>query len=136
MPYESPYGKVTGLSERIGAHIKKLVEPGGPWAGMGLVADLEIMRTILEEKDDMKLYKVPNAPVGERWQSQKAQAEKLGGVEEIVTPKAGRQGMAEFLNANEQEVAGSSTGSFGIDPLEHAELRAVAQHYAEQTNGA
>lgn len=83
----------------------------------------------------MKLYKVSNAPVGQRWQSQKAQAAKLGSVEEIETPKDGRQGMCVFLNSNEREVSLVAFGEGAkldedvrvLDPLEEAELRAVRE---------
>jgi hypothetical protein len=49
----------------------------------------------------MKLYKIPNAPAGERFHSSKT---GLKDFTEIELPKDGRAGMATFLNANEIEV--------------------------------
>lgn len=72
----------------------------------------------------MKLYKIPNAPAGHRWMSHKT---GLRDFETVETPKEGRQGMADFLNQNELEVAiKDSEGEPGCpDELEQAELRAI-----------
>lgn len=64
----------------------------------------------------MKLYKVPGAPPGTRWHSSKS---GLKDFDELEMPKEGRQGMADFLNANEGEVGEPQ------DFLAAAEQRAV-----------
>ena len=78
----------------------------------------------------MKLYKLPNAPAGHRWLSHKT---GLRNFEDVELPREGRQGMADFLNQNELEVAAKDEGEPDhpddeLDPLEQAELRAVEEH--------
>lgn len=72
----------------------------------------------------MKLYKIPDAPAGERFHSSKT---GLKDFTEIELPKDGRQGMAAFLNGNELELVGVGLlPPKQLDELEQAELRAVA----------
>lgn len=84
----------------------------------------------------MKLYKTPAAAPGERWHSSKTGLKDLI---EVELPKEGRGGMAAFLNTNETEVTDEQLGRYNwtkplggdptvvaLDPLEAAELRAVA----------
>lgn len=71
----------------------------------------------------MKLYKIADAPAGERWHSAKT---GLKDPTEVVLPKDGRQGMATFINANELEVS-QGVASGPIDELEQAEMRAVRE---------
>jgi hypothetical protein len=72
----------------------------------------------------MKLYKIPNAPAGERFHSSKT---GLKDFTEIELPKDGRAGMATFLNDNEAELVGVGLlPPTQLDELEQAELRAVA----------
>jgi hypothetical protein len=72
----------------------------------------------------MKLYKIANALPGERWHSAKT---GLTGFEEVELTKDGRAGMAQFLNANELDLIGVGLlPPTPLDPLEAAELRAVA----------
>lgn len=74
----------------------------------------------------MKLYRVHEAPAGQRWQPVQIEAKRLGAYEPVELPKNGRQGMAAFLNANELEVGHSRPMlDSTADPLEEAELRAV-----------
>lgn len=68
----------------------------------------------------MKLYKIANAPAGERWHSAKT---GLKDFEEVEMPKGeGRAGLAAFLNVCETETAGAGQS---LDELEQAEMRAV-----------
>lgn len=89
----------------------------------------------------MKLYKLPNAPAGERWHSSKT---GLKDFTEIELPKDGRAGMAQLFNANEAEIvfeafaplAGPIEGPIStqgrpLDELEQAELRAAEQQRAK-----
>lgn len=84
----------------------------------------------------MKLYKISNAPPGERWHSSKT---GLKDFIEVELPKEGRAGMAVFLNDGERELlepvgrhnwtkplGGDPTVVGAPDDLEAAELRAVA----------
>jgi hypothetical protein len=64
----------------------------------------------------MKLYKVPGAQPGERWHASKS---GLKAFDEVETPHEGRQGMVDFLNANESEIGEPH------DFLAAAEQRAV-----------
>jgi hypothetical protein len=78
----------------------------------------------------MKLYKVPTAPPGERWHASKTGLKNFG---EVEMPKLGRGAMAEFLNANEAQVALADYSEPDLDPLERAELRAAAIAVASVT---
>lgn len=78
----------------------------------------------------MKIYKIASAPAGERWHSAKT---GLKDFTEVELPKDGRAGMAAFLNGNEREAiepfyrgSGHVLDLPDIDPLQQAELRAVA----------
>ena len=84
----------------------------------------------------MKLYKIPTAPPGERFHSSKT---GLKDFIEIETPKDGRAAMADWLNDHELELTNTephaSKVDYGgyagtqldrLDPLQEAELRAVA----------
>jgi hypothetical protein len=85
----------------------------------------------------MKLYKITDAPAGDRWHASKT---GLKDPVDLELPRDGRAGMAAFLNANEREVSGNrmievdthagDTRITPVDELEQAELRAV---YAETT---
>jgi hypothetical protein len=77
----------------------------------------------------MKLYKIPDAPAGERFHSSKT---GLKDFVEIELPKDGRAGMAAFFNDNERELVGVGLlPPRQLDALEQAEMRAVAA--AEQS---
>lgn len=70
----------------------------------------------------MKLYKTQTSP---RWHASKTGLKEF---DEIELPKEGRQGMADFLNANEVETQflwDKQQHPQEYDPLEAAELRAV-----------
>lgn len=82
----------------------------------------------------MKLYKIPHAAPGHRWLSHRTGLREF---ETVETPREGRQGMADFLNANELEVMpkdGPEPGPDFVnednnserDILHEAEQRAVA----------
>lgn len=44
MAYESPYGKIAGLRERVDVWTERLArDPSFGWAGTGLIDDLEAM---------------------------------------------------------------------------------------------
>lgn len=46
-PYDPPFGKLSGLPDRIGSWCKRLRSPGLPWAGLGLIRDLEMVMRLL-----------------------------------------------------------------------------------------
>jgi hypothetical protein len=91
----------------------------------------------------MKLYYIPNAASGSRWQGTQADAKQVGGKHyeqrEVPTDKPN---LLAFLNAQELNappVAGpiegpASTHGRPPDPLEAAELRAVAEANARPLN--
>lgn len=73
----------------------------------------------------MKLYKIADAPAGERWHSAKT---GLKSPTDVELPKNGRQGMATFINGCELEVAtGAVSSGVELDEIEQAEMRAVAE---------
>jgi len=49
--YDPPYGKITGLPERIGRWLDRLKSPSLPWIGLGLIEDLRMVMRILSLRE-------------------------------------------------------------------------------------
>lgn len=68
----------------------------------------------------MKLYKVPDAPAGSRWQATQDGARRQHHpFEQVTVAEDGRQGMCEMLNAGELECYGR--GVDFVKPLNETE---------------
>ena len=65
--YQSPYGRPSGLRERLAAHRNNLSSTRYPWQGTGIIADLELLMQILDKREWLQAMLRSDDPDAQRF---------------------------------------------------------------------
>lgn len=111
-PYRSPYGQPAGLLDRLATLRKRLVEPGGPFVGLGPIADLDLVMKFLNVRE-----------YGE-WLVANGDNEQARWGREILN-QGDRADDAESLEADIERVLPVAVGQEYADAVEGAARKAI-----------